>query len=148
MIDSFTGKYSFLSNFYVCPMEYWDLGVCATSEHAYQASKTDDVEWRGKIVSAAMPGLAKRLGSAAPLRDNWDNIKVSVMLRVLENKFSNPELASLLMNTNPHYLVEGNRWHDREWGVCMCHRCRNMVSTNKLGELLMVVRDKLITEFN
>lgn len=134
MINAFTGKYRFLSNFYVFPNG-------KTLEHFYQASKTEDPKWQVKILNAETPGKAKRLGRQAPLNPIWDNIKEIVMLELIRNKFSDPVLAELLVSTLPHELIEENTWNDIFWGVC------NGVGENKLGIILTQVRDEVVNAF-
>lgn len=134
MIDYFgTGTdadaFSFLSNFY--EHNGW------TVEHHYQAAKTDHPAHAAKILAARTPGEAKRLGRAAPMRSTWEDEKVAVMLALLRVKFSDPELAQKLDGTGNAYLVEGNTWGDRFWGVCRGE------GQNRLGELLMQVRSEL-----
>jgi ribA/ribD-fused uncharacterized protein len=137
VIDSFTGKYRFLSNFY--PVNVKLDGVNYPSvEHAYQAAKTLDEIKRARIRVANSPARAKLLGSKLKLRDDWKNIKIPIMRQLLTQKF-NPEvnynLWVKLMNTHPHDLVEGNYWGDIFWGVCNNKGC------NHLGKLLMSIRD-------
>ena len=65
------------------------------------------------------------------------------MLIGLRKKFANPELRDLLLATGDEELVEGNYWHDNEWGNCTCPRCKNIPGKNKLGKLLMQVREEI-----
>ena len=63
-IERFKGDYNFLSNFYdsiivIDGLEY------RTVEHAFQAAKTDDPEWKENIRNARTPGESKRLGRKA-----------------------------------------------------------------------------------
>lgn len=74
MIDSFRGKYAFLSNFYPSPVEL-DGYVYPTVEHAYQAAKTEDVDARMSILTADKPATAKALGRGVPLREGWDDFR-------------------------------------------------------------------------
>ena len=140
MIDIFDGDFDFLSNFSLAEVEL-DGRKYPTVEHAYQAAKTFDQEWRERIQSASTPGRAKRLGRKVPLHPDWEEIKTSVMLQLLRQKFSDPELNKRLLDTGDQYLAEGNTWHDNFWGICRCGRCHD--GQNKLGELLMQVRDEL-----
>jgi ribA/ribD-fused uncharacterized protein len=127
-IASFKGEYEFLSNFF-------DHDDGMTVEHYFQAAKTDDPRWIARILSAATPGQAKRLGRQCVLRPTWDVEKDAVMLTLLMVKFSDPDLAEKLLATGDAELIEGNDWGDRYWGVC------RGVGQNRLGELLMRVRD-------
>ena len=137
MIDRFAGKYRFLSNFH--PSALWHDGILyPTVEHAYQAAKTDDREWRLRISKCATPGQAKRLGRSAPLRDGWYLDRYRVMSALVEKKFIGyRHLADLLVATGNEQIVEGNTWGDTYWGVC------NGVGENALGRILMSLRERL-----
>lgn len=132
-IDSFTGEYRFLSNFYPCLIRYGGL-LYPSVEHAYQAAKTDDVAARHDIRISATAGTAKRLGQRVQLRSGWETQKIVVMRELLREKFRGVELAGKLIATGTACLVEGNTWNDHFWGVC------GMRGQNWLGRLLMEVR--------
>jgi ribA/ribD-fused uncharacterized protein len=129
-IYSFSGKYHFLSNFWI---EKDGLSV----EHRYQAAKTLNPTEKAQIMTARTPGDAKRLGRKCTIRPGWDFMKVSEMLRLLRQKFQDPDLKALLLATEDEHLEEGNHWGDRFWGTV------NGVGSNRLGQLLMQVREEL-----
>jgi ribA/ribD-fused uncharacterized protein len=136
ILDSFTGNYKFLSNFYPSPMR-WAKHNYPTAEHLYQARKTGDFQWNRRIAAATTPSMAKALGRQAPLLSNWEDIKLNVMRDVVELKFrDNPELAERLLATG----IEGNYWHDQFWGDCTCVTHRDSTGRNALGTILMNVR--------
>lgn len=139
VIDAFSGKHHFLSNFSAA--EVWLDGESYPSvEHAYQAAKTNDAAMRRRIGSAATPNLAKRLGRRREiiLREAWDEIKVGIMHDLVRQKFrQHDRLSRLLLETGDAELVEGNWWGDRFWGRC------NGEGENHLGEILMSVREEL-----
>lgn len=135
-IDKFDGEFSFLSNFYPTPIEM-DGIVYPSLEHAFQAAKSDDQEYREYVSKLTSPGKAKRAGREVRLRENWDIIKKEVMLQLLMKKFSNPDLCLKLLATGDSVLIEGNWWKDTFWGVC------NGVGENHLGKLLMHVRSEI-----
>jgi len=110
---------------------------CPTLEHSYQAAKTKDPVERMKVLSAAGPGQAKRLGKSVTLRKDWDQIKIPTMMYLLRIKFSNKRLEHLLLNTEDAILIEGNWWGDKFWGVCRGE------GQNWLGHLLMNLREEL-----
>lgn len=129
------GDHSFLSNF------YWFGDT--TVEHQYQSNKTHDPEWKVRILAAESPQEAKKLGRRAPLRSDWDDVKISVMFDLLKVKFaSGSELAERLLATGDAQLEEGNWWNDRYWGTVLG------VGENWLGKLLMMVRGQLRLEQN
>ena len=136
-IESFQGAYRFLSNFWPAEVEYEGL-VYPSSEHAYQAAKTIDPEAR-KAFLDIKPGQAKRKGRKVVLREDWEDVKLDVMLDLLRAKFSNPELTKMLLDTGDRGLIEGNTWGDQFWGVCKGQ------GENHLGLLLMQVRDEIGT---
>ena len=145
MINSFTGDYDFLSNYYNCypPIE-WEGISYPTVEHAYQAAKTTDMILRRSIASFDTPGKAKRAGKSLLIRPNWDHIRISIMTDLLILKFKKIGLKLQLINTSPHELVEGNYWHDNFWGSCTCSACSRVIKHNELGKILMMIRDSTI----
>lgn len=142
MIDCFDGKFAFLSNFYLSPMTV-DGIIFPTVEHLFQAAKTVSLVEREKIAAAATPGQAKRLGRNVILCDNWEEIKDDVMLNALRLKFAILPLREKLLATGNEELVEGNTWHDNIWGNCSCDRCKKIEGQNKLGKLLMQIREEI-----
>jgi ribA/ribD-fused uncharacterized protein len=136
-IGEFKGKYHFLSNFHVTPVSYGGI-LWRTSEHAYQAAKTLDSDEFTRIMNAATPGKAKRLGAEATLRPDWSGIKLRVMADILEAKFSDPLMARMLEATGDAELVEGNHHGDEFWGVNL----RTGEGKNHLGRLLMLLREE------
>ena len=139
MINGFKGEYEFLSNFFRYPI-VWKNMILPSAEHAYQSEKTTDENERFAIYTAFLPADAKRLGSPRKLKHlkpRWDALKDDVMLNVLRAKFSDPDLKKALLETGDHRLIEANWWGDIYWGVS------NGFGKNRLGELLMKVRDEL-----
>ena len=136
MIDRFDGKYAFLSNYSASPFRI-DYILFPTMEHYFQANKADNQNDYLHIAYAPTPGEAKRLGRKIQLRSDWEEIKDKVMLTGLRKKFADPELRKLLLATGDEELIEGNYWGDTYWGVC------NGVGQNKLGKLLMQVREEI-----
>lgn len=146
MITEFDGKYAFLSNFFYAPFVY-DGIIYPTNEHFFQAMKTLDQEKRKQIAEAKTPGAAKRMGRQVQLREDWEEVKYTVMRIGVERKFdAHPELASKLIATNDCILIEGNSWHDNTWGSCFCPKCAPIAGKNWLGEILMKRRKELISE--
>jgi len=139
-IESFQGKYRFLSNFY--PSEIVIRGILfPTNEHFYQSMKTDDWKQMLVIAKAKSPGEAKKLGNIVKIRDNWEDIKEEIMWVGLWEKFNDPVLREKLIKTENTLLIEGNYWHDNFWGRCNCESCRTKPRRlNKLGRMLMKLR--------
>lgn len=140
MIGPFIGKYRFLSNFYPAPILVEGIWF-PTVEHAYQWAKTEDGSFRKWITEAPTPGVAKGLGSRAPLRSNWERVKLEVMRALVTEKFRREfvygELGAQLFDTGDEELVEVNDWGDTFWGVC------RGVGENHLGKILMQIRSEL-----
>jgi len=136
-INSFTGDYSFLSNFHPALIVYGHIEY-PTAEHAFQAAKTHDVLKRRVIATIPTPGQAKRAGRKLQLRNDWEDAKLDVMRLVVNSKFIwNPALRHKLLATGDAELVEGNDWGDVFWGVCQGR------GENHLGKILMATRDNM-----
>lgn len=142
VIDSFSGQYRFLSNFYSSVIDYEGFEY-PTVEHAFQAAKTHDLNERRKIAASATPGDAKRRGRKVKLRDDWEVVCRDVMLALVREKFSIPFLTHALLGTGDAQLIEGNTWGDQRWGCVK--RNGQWVGNNWLGQALMQVRDELRT---
>lgn len=136
-ILGFTGKYSFLSNFHPCNIVFEGKHY-TTVEHAYQAAKTLDESHRERTRLLRYPGLAKKEGRRVVIRDDWEQVKVDIMKRLLLQKFyGNNDLAERLLETGDKYIEETNTWGDKFWGVC------DGQGKNILGLLLMSIRTEL-----
>jgi len=148
VIDQFIGEYRFLSNF-------WEVG---RSEQRYQAAKCKLGDpLKGEIL-ASSSGKSRRLGRKIELREDWDNVKLAVMMKCLRDKFhwtrvpgtkEDPYhlLAQQLVDTGDAILIEGNTWHDNFWGNCQCGRDECLgTGKNWLGRLLMLRRSELMLD--
>jgi hypothetical protein len=162
MTIKFYGKtnpqYSWLSNFHVAIFtlqgHQW-----ASTEHFYQAMKSEDPEVQRQIRSTATPGQAKRMGSKCERRDDWEDVvgssalhaifrddrgivvelvKDHFMYTALIAKFTQrPELRTALLNTGTEELHEVAP-KDFYWGLGI-----DGTGQNKLGRMLQLVRAKL-----
>lgn len=138
IILSFTGVYSFLSNFYEYPV-YYDGLKYMNSEAAFQSAKCMNKD--GRMAFCFLnPSEAKQLGRRVKLRPDWEDIKDQIMYDVVKAKFSDPELAKMLLDTGSAGLYEGNTWGDMYWGIDRT----TLRGRNKLGEILMRVRDEIV----
>lgn len=142
----FRDEFAFLSNFsrFETPLVYNSI-IYNTNEHFYQAMKFKDDNVRFLIANHPSKGL-KAFCKDFPLREDWDDIKENVMRYGLEYKFSkrNPTLRSKIIKTQGIELVEYNWWGDKYWGVCST----TDVGENRLGKMLMEIREKVIEENN
>jgi ribA/ribD-fused uncharacterized protein len=137
-IVSFTGNFKFLSNFYICEVEYEGI-VYPSAEHAYVAAKTTDVIQKYAIAEMDNPGEVKKLGRKLKLRLDWEKVKLPIMRSIVEAKFDqNSDLMKMLQLTRPHELIEGNSWGDTYWGQSPIGKGRN-----ELGKILMSIRDDI-----
>lgn len=144
MIDRFYVRgvgHSPLSNFSGHPVVV-DGVEYPTMEHYYQAMKTLD-EWQQKRVREAETAKeAKRLGRGVDLRPDWEAVKLPVMRKGLEVKFTHlTDAGATLLDTGDQGLIEGNDWGDTYWGMVI--RDGRYVGENWLGILLMARRAQL-----
>ena len=142
MINCFDGEFAFLSNFYPSPITDGNL-IFPTVEHMFQAAKTVNIKEYEEIATADTPGRAKRLGKTIALREDWEEVKEDIMYQALWLKFSIPAFREMLLATDNEELIEGNNWHDNTWGNCSCDRCKDIEGQNKLGKMLMQVREEI-----
>jgi ribA/ribD-fused uncharacterized protein len=139
-ISSFHGEFAFLSNFYPSPINN-DGITFPTVEHAFQAAKTNDPLTKRKIAAKDTPGKAKRAGGKRGIipdfDPDWENHKIGVMRTLLRQKFQDPQLREMLLQTGCRPLIEGNAWNDTFWGECRGK------GANNLGKLLEQLRNEL-----
>lgn len=139
MTKMFSGDLHYLSNFSYHIVQY-DNFVFPTLENAYQAAKTTSRANRATFVSLT-PGQAKRRGRQLGLREDWEQVKLPTMRKLLMIKFAlNPELIDKLIFTGNLELVETNTWHDQIWGSCVCPEHVSVPGQNLLGGSLMWLR--------
>jgi len=111
-----------------------------TSEPYFQAQKFSDPQLREKIRKAKTPMIAARLGRdrSAPLRRDWESVKVQVMTEAVLAKFTqHDDLRALLLETGDAKLIEHTD-NDAYWGDGGDGSGKNM-----LGIVLMRVRERL-----
>jgi hypothetical protein len=115
-----------------------------TVEHGYQWAKADfsdlsesEIEAIHIKFLALTPGRCKEWGQNVKLVPDWEEQKISVMRRLVNAKFQNPELRAKLLATGDQELVEGNWWNDTFWGVCKGK------GRNELGKILMAERNAI-----
>lgn len=138
VIKEFTGKYDFLSNFYKSQVEYEGI-VYPTSEHAYQAAKSLNLEVKKDVAAIPSPSGAKKYGKTIQLRKDWEFVKLKIMYEIVSSKFKNSELAKKLLDTGDAILAEGNNWYDTYWGIYI----PTGKGENNLGKILMTVRKNI-----
>ena len=132
-------KYGEFSNFALFPIKL-DNKLWPTSEHYFQAQKFEDKAYQEKIRKAKNPALAAKMGRGRKqkLRRDWESVKVSIMFKALEAKFTQyEELKMLLLEIGDAKLVE-HTVNDSYWGDG-----GNGSGKNMLGQLLIKLRTKL-----
>lgn len=135
-IRGFFKENNYLSNFYPCKVLFEGIEY-PSSENAYQAAKTEDIEIR-KIFSKITANEAKKLGRKIKIRLEWDLIKLEIMHKICLDKFTrNPDLSQKLISTGDSYLEETNFWGDQFWGVY------EGIGKNWLGKILMQIRNEI-----
>lgn len=141
-IHGFFGKYRFLSNFYsqLDPIAYNYIRY-PTVEHAFQAQKSTKSCVQLRIAQLPKPKYAKAEGKRIQIRSDWDQVKDDIMLQLIRLKFSQPRLKEMLLDTGNRELVEMNGWGDTYWGTDTF-----LEGENRLGKILMTVRDELKQE--
>jgi len=133
-VNKFRGDFSFLSNFYPCKIEYKGLKF-QSSEATFQSQKCPKV---ASIFVKLTASEAKKLGRNLVCRNDWDEVKLSIMEEILKIKFAEGSyLAEELIGTGNLYLIEGNTWGDTYWGMF------KGIGQNMLGKLLMKIRKQL-----
>jgi ribA/ribD-fused uncharacterized protein len=138
IISEFKNEYRFLSNFWLCEVEYAGK-LFPSVEHAYVFAKTNILEEQELLLNEGMsltPAQIKGVGRSLTLRPDWNDVRIDIMRGLVKKKFStNSTLKQKLLDTGKAELIEGNTWHDYFWGVC------NEKGQNWLGKILMDIRE-------
>jgi predicted NAD-dependent protein-ADP-ribosyltransferase YbiA (DUF1768 family) len=171
-IRDFRFRHRILSNYYPKGVAYNNI-MYPTVENAYQAAKVADPGLRATFNFPILsPSAARRLGQTVPLRQGWDLYRYDIMLKLVRSKFRDGYEREFLLATGHINLEEGNWWCDSFFGRCYgesfktaypaagtqgcyatppvltpCPKCAEKIPSgglNKLGEILMLVRDELI----
>lgn len=141
LLDFYSVKeaYGEFSNFALFPIVI-DGVTWPTSEHYYQAHKYSDPDMQEMVRAAKTPYEAAKLGRDPqyPKRRDWEAVKDDVMETAVRAKFEQYQvLQQLLRQTQSALLFEHTRL-DCYWGDC-----GDRTGLNKLGNLLMRLRDEL-----
>lgn len=130
------------SNFYPCKIMYGGIKFNHV-EGAFQAAKVKNEKDKLNFVNVT-PQAAKKMGGAKgkyrmdnDSLERWMNgERIEVMRRLLHEKFKDPYLRQVLLNTGESRLVERlPRFPDAFWGTK-----KDGSGENMLGQLLMEVR--------
>ena len=116
--------------------------IWLTVEHYYQAQKFKGSNLEHEICSTDSPMQAKEialLNKENYDKNKWQELKEGVMLEALKAKFSqHPQLAKKLIETKNRRISEHTN-NDNYWGDG-----GDDSGQNRLGELIMFVRESLI----
>ncbi|MFJ6120239.1 NADAR family protein [Streptomyces sp. NPDC092129] len=109
-----------------------------TVAHAYWALAVADEHRQEEILGAERPYDAQKLAEEATLRDDWPQVRVAVMTRLLRAKFQqHPEFAETLMATGATRLIY-TEVGSTFWGQ------RGLEGRNWMGRLLELTRSELV----
>lgn len=120
-------------------------------EREYRAARAKYPDDAARILVCTEPfgpNGSKQLGRSVDYRDDWEQVRYQVMVRLVMKKFrDHPSLAEQLLATGDALIIEGNTWHDNTWGDCHCqdsgHPKCAQPGLNLLGQILMSVREAL-----
>lgn len=145
-----------------CLSQWWPVAFTedghtfATAEHYMMAHKAwlfGDHDTAARILDAAHPGEAKRLGRAVRTFDEtvWNARRFDIVVRGNVAKFGqHPDLREFLLGTRNRVLVEASPL-DRIWGIGLAADDERAASPttwlglNLLGFALMAARGALAT---
>lgn len=141
ILDFYSVKnlYGEFSNFALFPITVDGL-IWPSSEHYYQAQKFFDPILKEQVRLAQTPFLAAQIGRDPnlPMREDWDDVRDSVMLVALHAKFSQYSvLRDLLRSTKMSHIYEHTK-NDCYWADC-----GDRSGVNRLGEQLMQIRGEI-----
>lgn len=130
------------TNFWVAPFTIRNM-TYQSVEHFYQASKFDGNNYiRQQICNSLTPSDARRLAKANQqfIRNSFWAEQDDIMYQAIYSKFAlYVDLRNLLISTGNCTLFEDSPTDDY-WGIG-----QNRTGQNKLGEILMRVRDSART---
>ena len=84
--------------------------------------------------------ILKMIDMIGPVGRRTLSTKIDISERIIRKETDVLKENKLLESSN-YYLIEGNNWHDNYWGKCYCAKCTKIDGQNKLGAILMKLRD-------
>ena len=141
ILDFYSVKdpYGEFSNFALFPI-FLDGKWWPSSEHYYQAQKFFEEDLQELIRNCKTPYEAAKTARDPnmPLREDWDEVKDGVMLKVVREKFNSYQvLKDLLKSTNNSQIFEHTK-NDCYWADC-----GDRTGKNRLGHILEAVRAEI-----
>lgn len=152
----FWGKEDVFSNFMYLPFKH-EGQLFKWSEQAIMYRKAKffgATSIANQILKAQSPAECKQLGRSRSIPFNettWVAVRELIYKEVLLDKFSNPKLKQILINTQGKTLAEASPY-DKIWGIGIGVDHINLETPSKwkglnlLGKVLMEVRNDLINE--
>lgn len=130
-------QYGWMSNFYRSPITV-DDATYPTTEHYFQSMKMLYPEDAEIVRQALTPALAAKEGRTRTMRPDWDEVRIPVMDKALEAKFTqHPHLRAKLLATGDYILIE-HTFKDKFWADG-----GDGSGQNQLGKALMRLRASL-----
>lgn len=127
-ILTFSGMHYYLSNFYESPFKLWGLNF-RTVEAAYQSGKNKHISER-VFYQYLTPKEAISKSLFLKIRDDWEEVKESIMYEILYAKFSqNVILKGRLLATGTRLIKDDQKTVSKD--------------SVDVGKLLMKVREEL-----
>ena len=131
-------------------IEYFNLIIEADSPQKVKSLGSQKVFYRGNnwCINKNKPELGllndiiTKFKNKVSIVDDWDDIKDKIMYKGLKKKFKNEDLKQLLLDTDDKILIEDSP-RDYYWGIG-----KDDTGENKLGELLMKLRKRLLKKIN
>lgn len=150
----FFGKEDYLSNFYIAPFKFKGISFsCVEQFMMYSKARTfGDNEIAAKILLETDQKEIKNLGRKVSNYNDevWAEKREKVVFIACREKFlQNPELKERFLLTDANIIVEASPY-DKIWGVGLSEDdplildSKNWRGQNKLGNVLMAVRDYLV----
>lgn len=136
---------NFLSNFSPSPIEL-DGIVYPTAQHAFLAARTDNPAQRERLSQVKSPFRAKIAASRFPVRADWPQVELTVLEQVMRLKFRDPTLRQKLASTGDALILLLNDWGDNYDGVCLDKDSDHWWGENRVGLILMAIRDEAQVE--
>lgn len=140
-IKGFFGEYRWLSNFHECKIKFRELDFnCSEAAYMYAKLEVDNNFEQYNSMKDLKPWEVKKWGRSVKLREDWEEIKFTVMRNILYDKFTrNLDLKEKLIATGDKYLEESNNWRDTCWGFDINLK----KGENNLGKILMEIRSEI-----
>lgn len=136
---SVKNEYGEFSNFAKFPL-FIDGKWWPTSEHYYQAMKFLDEERQEIVRNIWSAYKAAQYARKQPLREEWEEVKEGFMWIALYHKYTqHDDLRELLLSTSDAHIYEHTTYD------CYWADCGDKTGLNRLGEMLMDMRDVLKT---